>query len=94
VATTTTNSPTSTGAAPTPSDWLALRTCESSDNYQENTGNGYFGAYQFSQATWTWLGYPGRPDQEPPAMQDQAAAKLQGESGWGAWPTCSAELGL
>ena len=80
--------------APTPADWLALRTCESGDTYTENTGNGYFGAYQFSQATWTGLGYPGRPDQEPPAMQDQAAAQLQAEAGWGAWPACSAALGL
>ena len=93
-ATTTPIASTSAGAAPTAADWLALRTCESGDNYQENTGNGYFGAYQFSQATWTGLGYPGRPDQEPPAMQDQAAATLQADSGWGAWPTCSAALGL
>ena len=84
----------SAGATPTAAHWLALRLCESSDNYQENTGNGYFGAYQFSQATWSGLGYPGRPDQEPPSMQDQAAATLQAESGWGAWPSCSAALGL
>ncbi len=84
----------SAGATPNAAHWLALRTCESSDNYQENTGNGYFGAYQFSQATWSGLGYPGRPDQEPPSMQDQAAATLQAESGWGAWPSCSAALGL
>ena len=82
------------GATPTAADWLALRLCESGDNYQENTGNGYFGAYQFSQATWSSLGYPGRPDQEPPSMQDQAAATLQAESGWGAWPYCSAAHGL
>ncbi len=82
------------GATPTAADWLALRLCESGDNYHENTGNGYFGAYQFSQATWTGLGYPGRPDQEPPSMQDQAAATLQAESGWGAWPYCSAAHGL
>ncbi len=84
----------SAGATPTAAHWLALRLCESGDNYQENTGNGYFGAYQFSQATWSSLGYPGRPDQEPPSMQDQAAATLQAESGWGAWPSCSAALGL
>jgi hypothetical protein len=74
--------------------WLQLRQCESSDNYAENTGNGFFGAYQFSQATWTGLGYPGRPDQEPPAMQDEAAMRLQAEAGWGQWPACSAALGL
>jgi Transglycosylase-like domain len=74
--------------------WLSLRRCESSDNYTENTGNGFYGAYQFSQATWTGLGYPGRPDQESPAMQDDAAMKLQAQSGWGQWPACSAALGL
>jgi hypothetical protein len=74
--------------------WLQLRECESGDNYQANTGNGYYGAYQFSQQTWSSLGYPGRPDLEPPAMQDQAAMKLQARSGWGQWPACSAALGL
>ena len=74
--------------------WLQLRQCESSDDYQADTGNGFYGAYQFTQQTWTNLGYPGRPDQEPPAMQDQAAQKDQAESGWGQWPACSAALGL
>jgi hypothetical protein len=74
--------------------WLQLRECESGNNYQANTGNGFYGAYQFSQSTWSNLGYPGRPDQEPPGMQDQAAQKLQSQSGWGQWPACSAALGL
>jgi hypothetical protein len=74
--------------------WLQLRECESGDNYQADTGNGYYGAYQFSQQTWSNLGFPGRPDLEPPSMQDQAAMKLQSESGWGQWPACSAALGL
>jgi Transglycosylase-like domain len=74
--------------------WAALRQCESGGNYAENSGNGYFGAYQFSQATWSDLGFPGVPDQEPPAMQDQAAMKLQAQSGWGQWPACAAALGL
>jgi Transglycosylase-like domain len=74
--------------------WAQLRQCESGGNYAENTGNGYYGAYQFSQATWTNLGYPGRPDLESPGMQDQAAQKLQAISGWGQWATCAAILGL
>jgi hypothetical protein len=74
--------------------WLQLRECESSDNYAENSGNGYYGAYQFSAATWAGLGYPGRPDLEPPSMQDQAAMRLQALYGWGQWPTCSVTLGL
>ncbi len=74
--------------------WLSLRRCESSDNYSENTGNGFYGAYQFSPSTWSGLGYPGRPDLESPAMQDDAAMKLQAQAGWGQWPACSAALGL
>jgi hypothetical protein len=74
--------------------WLQLRECESSNNYQANTGNGFYGAYQFSQSTWTDLGFPGRPDLEPPGMQDQAAQKDQAQSGWSQWPACSAALGL
>lgn len=74
--------------------WLQLRECESGNNYQANTGNGFYGAYQFSQSTWNNLGYPGRPDTEPPAMQDQAAQRLQAQDGWGQWPACSAALGL
>jgi peptidoglycan hydrolase CwlO-like protein len=74
--------------------WLQLRECESSDNYAENTGNGYYGAYQFSEQTWTDLGFPGRPDLESHQMQDQAAMELQARSGWGQWPACSAALGL
>jgi len=74
--------------------WAALRLCESGGNYAEDTGNGYYGAYQFSEATWSGLGYPGRPDQASPALQDQAAQRLQALAGWGQWPACSAALGL
>jgi hypothetical protein len=66
--------------------WLELRECESGDNYQENTGNGFYGAYQFSEQTWSGMGYPGYPYQEPPAMQDAAAQRLQAEAGWAARP--------
>jgi hypothetical protein len=83
----------SSGGA-TPSQFQELAECESGGNYAENTGNGYYGAYQFSQATWTALGFPGEPDQEPPSMQDQAAEELQAADGWGQWPACSAALGL
>jgi hypothetical protein len=68
--------------------------CESGDDYTTNTGNGYYGAYQFSEQTWLGLGMSGYPYQAPPAVQDAAAAKLQAEVGWGAWPACSATLGL
>lgn len=55
-------------------DWLyQLRMCESHGNYKTNTGNGYYGAYQFSISTWNSLntGYE-RADLAPPAVQDKA----------------------
>jgi hypothetical protein len=66
-----------------------LRICESGDNYRENTGNGYYGAYQFSASTWRGLGYHGRPDQAPRVRQDRAAKREHQMAGWGAWPSCS-----
>ncbi len=74
--------------------WARLRQCESGGNYSDDTGNGYYGAYQFSLATWHGVGYSGLPSSAPPAVQDQAAQKLQARSGWGQWPACSRRLGL
>ncbi len=75
-------------------DFARLRQCESGDDYQANTGNGYYGAYQFSLGTWQGLGYSGLPSQAPPSQQDQAAYRLYKQSGWSSWPACSAILGL
>jgi hypothetical protein len=74
--------------------WAGLRRCESGGNYAENTGNGYYGAYQFSAATWHGLGFPGLPSDASPAVQDRAAQQLQARSGWGQWPNCSRLLRL
>ncbi|HVB93198.1 MAG TPA: transglycosylase family protein [Acidimicrobiales bacterium] len=101
----TTTTTTSSAPAPTPAPATAsyasssgsfaeLRECESGDNYSDNTGNGYYGAYQFSLQTWQGLGYSGLPSDASPSLQDQAAEQLQAQSGWGQWPACSAELGL
>jgi hypothetical protein len=83
--------------APVPADtdvWARLRQCESGGRYDINTGNGYYGAYQFLLSTWNRLGYPGYPHQAPPEVQDEAAQKLQARSGWGQWPACTRRLGL
>ncbi len=85
------------GGVPAPLDsatLAALRGCESGGNYQDNTGNGYYGAYQFSASTWHALGYSGLPSQFSPSVQDQAASVLQQRYGWGQWPACSMMLGL
>ena len=73
--------------------WAKLRRCEAGGDYTRNSGNGYYGAYQFSAATWRSLGYPGLPHQASPAVQDEAARKLQHRSGWGQWPACSRRIG-
>jgi resuscitation-promoting factor RpfA len=70
-------------------DLHKLRICESGDNYRANTGNGYFGAYQFSRATWHSLGFKGRPDHAKHATQNRAARDLHARQGWSAWPACS-----
>jgi hypothetical protein len=74
--------------------WEELRMCESGGDYSADTGNGYYGAYQFLLSTWEDLGFSGLPSNAPPAEQDQAAQELQARYGWGQWPACSAELGL
>jgi hypothetical protein len=81
-------------SAATADDFARLRQCESGGNYSINTGNGFYGAYQFDRGTWNGLGYPGRADQASPATQDAAAAKLQSQRGWSPWPACSRRLGL
>ena len=81
-------------SAATREEFRRLAQCESGGNYAINTGNGYYGAYQFALGTWRSLGDSGYPHQAPPHVQDEAAAKLQARSGWGQWPACSRKLGL
>ena len=81
-------------AQPAGGVWAELRQCESGGNYGDNTGNGYYGAYQFSLSTWYSLGETGLPSNAPPAVQDAAAQRLQATAGWGQWPVCSQQLGL
>lgn len=71
-----------------------LRQCESGGNYRINTGNGYYGAYQFNQGTWNSVGGTGRPDQAAPAVQDEMATRLYERRGWAPWPSCSRSRGL
>jgi len=66
-----------------------IRAKESGGNYATNTGNGYYGAYQFSLATWRSVGGTGLPSQASAGVQDAMAQKLQQRSGWGQWSTHS-----
>lgn len=69
--------------------WACIRQAESSGNYGANTGNGYYGAYQFLPSTWVSVGGSGLPSDAPPAEQDMRAQMLQQRSGWGQWSTHS-----
>jgi hypothetical protein len=84
----------SSSSSPEGGVWAELRACESGGNYAEDSGNGYYGAYQFALSTWEGLGFSGLPSAASPAVQDEAAEELQARSGWGQWPACAAELGL
>jgi hypothetical protein len=74
--------------------WACIRAHESGGNYAENTGNGYYGAYQFALGTWRGLGGSGLPSNAPPAVQDAMAQKLQALAGWGQWPVTSRMCGV
>jgi hypothetical protein len=77
--------------------WDALARCESGGNWHINTGNGYYGGLQFSGGTWLAYGgakYAARADLASREEQIAIAEKVLKGSGWGAWPACSARLGL
>lgn len=67
---------------------ISVRQCESGNNYRINTGNGYYGAYQFAAGTWWGVGgrrYATYAHQAPRFAQDHMAWKLWRQSGWGPW---------
>lgn len=69
-----------------------LRSCEGA--YTSNTGNGYYGAYQYDLGTWgNYRGYPNAAA-APPAVQDQKAWETYKARGWQPWPSCSISQGL
>lgn len=74
--------------------WEALRLCEAGGDYAKNTGNGYFGAYQYNIGTWANYGGYARPDLAPPAVQDAKARETAAARGFSPWPACAARLGL
>lgn len=78
------------------STWDKLAECESSSDWGINTGNGYYGGVQFSQSTWEGYGgseYASRADLATRDQQIAVAERVLAGQGWGAWPTCSAQVG-
>ena len=99
-ATTTARPATSTAAAPAVaggSVWDSIAQCESGGNWAINTGNGYQGGLQFSPSTWAGYGgteYAATADQATREQQIAVAERVQAAQGWGAWPACTARLGI
>ncbi|KQY33399.1 MULTISPECIES: transglycosylase family protein [Nocardia] len=79
------------------SDWDRLAQCEAGGNWGINTGNGFQGGLQFSPSTWTAHGggeYAASANQATREQQIVVAEKVLASQGWGAWPSCSSQLGL
>jgi len=74
--------------------WEALAQCESSGNWSIDTGNGYYGGLQFSPSTWSAYGGSGSAADASKEQQIAVAEQVLAGQGWGAWPACSAKLGL
>jgi hypothetical protein len=66
----------------------AIAACESGGDYGANTGNGFYGAYQFTAETWAAVGGSGNPAAASPAEQDKRAAMLYAQQGSSPWPVC------
>ncbi|MEV5433485.1 transglycosylase family protein [Streptomyces sp. NPDC052701] len=77
--------------------WDKVAACESSNNWNINTGNGYYGGLQFTQSTWEAYGgtaYAPRADLADKDQQIAVAEKVLDGQGPGAWPVCSVRAGL
>lgn len=77
---------------PTSEEWRKLRFCESTETYSIDTGNTFYGAYQFTWETWGTVGGSDNPAWAPPAEQDARARLLYAQRGSQPWPICGRYL--
>ncbi|MFJ5637271.1 FG-GAP-like repeat-containing protein [Streptomyces goshikiensis] len=77
--------------------WDKVAHCESTDDWQINTGNGYYGGLQISSQTWNAFGgreYAAYPHQATKQQQILIGEKILAGQGQGAWPNCGPAAGL
>ncbi|MCI0386460.1 transglycosylase family protein [Streptomyces sp. CNQ085] len=77
--------------------WSKVAACESSGNWNINSGNGFFGGLQFKQSTWQEFGgtaYAPRADLATSDEQIAVAERVLDGQGPTAWPVCSDRAGL
>ena len=83
------SAPAANRSAPAGDVFARIRARESGGNYADNTGNGYYGAYQFDDGTWGGYGGYRHASDAPPAVQDAKAAETYARRGCSPWPsTC------
>ena len=68
--------------------WAELRHCEATGAYDLDTGNSFYGAYQFTQSSWESVGGTGNPASAFAYEQDIRAAELYARQGAEPWPVC------
>jgi hypothetical protein len=66
----------------------AIAACESGGDPRTDTGNGFYGKYQFTLATWQAVGGSGNPARASEAEQNRRAAQLLARAGASQWPVC------
>jgi hypothetical protein len=66
----------------------AIAACESGGNPATDTGNGFYGKYQFTLETWRAVGGTGNPARASEAEQDRRATVLYESAGPSPWPVC------
>jgi hypothetical protein len=66
----------------------AIAACESGGNPGTDTGNGFYGKYQFTLQTWASVGGSGNPAAASEAEQNRRAAALYAREGASPWPVC------
>ena len=75
-------------AEPSAEQWRLLRNSASTETYTIDTGNTFYGAYQFTWETWGTVYGDGNPAHAPPAEQDARARLLYARRGSQPWPIC------
>ncbi|MCV7317511.1 transglycosylase family protein [Mycolicibacillus parakoreensis] len=70
-------------------NWDSIAQCESGGNWSANTGNGFYGGLQISQATWAAHGGAGSPATASREQQIRVADRILANQGPQAWPTCA-----
>lgn len=88
---------TGTAEAADVNTWDKVAKCESTNDWNINTGNGYYGGLQFSQQTWAGFGglkYAPRADLATKAEQIAIAEKVLAVQSDEAWPVCGDRAGL